>query len=80
MNSAWEEREGALYRRFQFKDFTEAFAFMMRVAEVAERMDHHPTWTNTYGLVEIWLSTHDAVGRITHRDHALAAAIDALLA
>jgi 4a-hydroxytetrahydrobiopterin dehydratase len=79
MSSAWEERGGALHRRIQFKDFTEAFAFMTRVAEVAERMDHHPTWTNTYGLVEIWLSTHDADGRITQRDHALAAAIDALL-
>jgi len=79
MSSAWQERDGALFRRFQFKDFAGAFAFMTRVAEVAEQMDHHPTWTNTYGLVEISLSTHDAGGRITQRDHALAAAIDALL-
>jgi 4a-hydroxytetrahydrobiopterin dehydratase len=80
MSSTWEEHDGALYRRFQFKDFAEAFAFMTRVAEVAERMDHHPTWTNTYAQVEIWLSTHDAGGRITQRDRALASAIDVLLA
>ncbi|MFN6177082.1 MAG: 4a-hydroxytetrahydrobiopterin dehydratase [Flavobacteriales bacterium] len=79
MNSVWEERDGALYRRFQFKDFNEAFGFMARVAMLAERMDHHPTWTNTFGLVEIWLRTHDAGGRITDRDRSLATAIDALL-
>jgi 4a-hydroxytetrahydrobiopterin dehydratase len=79
MNSVWEERDGALYRRFQLKDFNEAFGFMARVAMLAERMDHHPTWTNTFGLVEIWLRTHDAGGRITDRDRSLATAIDALL-
>ncbi|MFN6115519.1 MAG: 4a-hydroxytetrahydrobiopterin dehydratase, partial [Flavobacteriales bacterium] len=63
----------------QFKDFNEAFGFMARVAMLAERMDHHPTWTNTFGLVEIWLRTHDAGGRITDRDRSLATAIDALL-
>jgi 4a-hydroxytetrahydrobiopterin dehydratase len=52
---------------------------MARVAMLAERMDHHPTWTNTFGLVEIWLRTHDAGGRITDRDRSLATAIDALL-
>jgi 4a-hydroxytetrahydrobiopterin dehydratase len=79
MSSAWEERGGALHRRIQFKDFSAAFAFMTRVAMLAERMDHHPTWTNTYGLVEISLCTHDAGGRITDRDRSLATAIDALL-
>ncbi|MBL7707765.1 MAG: 4a-hydroxytetrahydrobiopterin dehydratase [Chitinophagaceae bacterium] len=75
----WKETDNKLYRKFQFKNFSEAFAFMTRVAIEAEKMDHHPLWTNVYNTVEIWLSTHDAGDIITGKDHKLAAQIDALL-
>lgn len=74
--SSWTEENGRLVREFRFKDFTEAFAFMTRVALIAERMGHHPDWSNVYDRVRITLSTHDAGGRVTEKDHALAAAID----
>lgn len=57
--SNWQELNGKLYRKLVFKDFSEAFAFMTRVAILAEKMDHHPSWQNEYNKVEIWLSTHD---------------------
>lgn len=72
----WELRDGKLYRRFKFPDFLQAFAFMTRVALLAEKQDHHPEWFNVYGTLEIWLTTHDANG-ISERDFKLAAAIDA---
>lgn len=72
----WEEKDDRLYRSFKFKDFPEAFAFMVRVAFIAEGMNHHPTWKNEWNKVEIWLSTHDAGDIVTAKDHALAAAID----
>jgi 4a-hydroxytetrahydrobiopterin dehydratase len=72
----WEEKNNSLYSKFQFKDFSEAFAFMTRVALAAEKMDHHPLWTNVYNQVEIWLSTHDAGNIVTDKDHALAKKID----
>lgn len=75
----WEIVDGALERNFQFADFSEAFAFMIRVALVAEKQEHHPTWTNTYNQLGIRLSTHDAGDTVTEKDHALAAAINALL-
>lgn len=75
----WKETDNKLYRKFQFKDFNEAFAFMTKVALAAEKMDHHPTWTNTYNTVEIWLSTHDAQNTITHKDKQLANRIDELI-
>jgi len=75
----WQETDNKLYRSFEFKDFSEAFSFMTRVALLAEKMDHHPTWTNTYNKVEIWLSTHTSGDVITGKDKALAAAIDKLL-
>ena len=75
----WAEQNNTLYRMFKFKDFSEAFAFMTRVAIAAEKMDHHPLWTNVYNKVEIWLSTHDAGDIVTEKDHALAKKIDALL-
>ena len=72
----WSEQNNKLYRKFQFKDFSEAFAFMTRVALVAEKMDHHPLWTNVWNTVEVWLSTHDAGNVVTEKDRKLAAAID----
>ncbi len=76
---AWEEKENSLYRKFEFKDFNEAFAFMTRVALIAEKMDHHPKWTNVYNKVEVWLSTHDAGNTVTDRDRKLAQRIDAIV-
>lgn len=75
----WEEKDNTLYRRFEFKNFSEAFAFMTRVAIEAEKMDHHPLWTNVWNKVEIWLSTHDAGNIVTDKDRKLAKRIDALL-
>ena len=75
----WQEKDNQLYGSFQFSDFKEAFSFMTRVALVAEKMDHHPYWTNVYNKVEIYLSTHDAGNVVTDKDHRLAKAIDGLL-
>jgi 4a-hydroxytetrahydrobiopterin dehydratase len=76
----WIERDGALHLDVQFHDFTEAFGFMCRVALVAERMGHHPDWSNSWNRVSIRLTTHDAGGIVTERDRALADAIDEILA
>ncbi|MBS1634191.1 MAG: 4a-hydroxytetrahydrobiopterin dehydratase [Bacteroidetes bacterium] len=75
----WQETNNKLYKKFQFKDFSEAFAFMTRVAMEAEKMDHHPLWTNVYNTVEIWLSTHSAGDVVTDKDRKLASVIDKLL-
>jgi 4a-hydroxytetrahydrobiopterin dehydratase len=75
----WTEKDNKLYKKFQFKDFSEAFAFMTRVALEAEKMDHHPLWTNVWNSVEIWLSTHSAGNIVTEKDRKLAAKIDALV-
>ncbi|MBZ4189227.1 4a-hydroxytetrahydrobiopterin dehydratase [Niabella beijingensis] len=75
----WTENDNKLYKSFSFKDFNAAFGFMARVALAAEKMDHHPTWTNTYNKVEIWLSTHDAGDIVTEKDHKLAEKIDKCL-
>lgn len=75
----WEKKDDALYCKFEFKDFSEAFAFMTRVALIAEKMDHHPKWTNVWNTVEVWLSTHDAGNTVTEKDKALAKKIDALV-
>ena len=72
----WEQKENQLYRKFTFRNFSEAFAFMVRVALLAEKMDHHPNWSNVWNTVEITLSTHDAGDIITEKDKKLAAAID----
>ena len=77
MPDAWVEADGALYRKFVFADFTEAFAFMTRVAAIAEEQNHHPDWSNSWNTVEISLRSHDK-GAITERDHQLAKAIDEL--
>ena len=76
----WKEKDNKLYRKFEFKDFSEAFAFMTRVALEAQSMDHHPLWTNVYNTVEVWLSTHDAGDIVTDKDKKLAKKIDKLLA
>lgn len=75
----WQEEQNKLYRKFEFKNFSEAFAFMTRVALAAEKMDHHPEWKNVYNTVEVWLSTHDAGDTVTEKDHKLAKKIDGLL-
>jgi 4a-hydroxytetrahydrobiopterin dehydratase len=72
----WQEKNNELYKKFSFKDFSEAFGFMTRVALAAEKMNHHPRWTNTYNTVEIWLSSHDAGDTITIKDHKLSEKID----
>lgn len=72
----WQETDNKLVRQFTFADFTEAFAFMTRVALIAEKMDHHPFWTNVYNQVTIELTTHDAGNTVTEKDRALAKAID----
>ena len=74
---SWREVAGrdAITRKFVFKDFSEAFGFMARAALVAEKLDHHPEWSNVYNKVEITLSTHDA-GGLSDKDVALAKFID----
>ncbi|MEJ7767033.1 MAG: 4a-hydroxytetrahydrobiopterin dehydratase [Chitinophagaceae bacterium] len=72
----WKEENNQLYKKFEFKNFSQAFAFMTRIAMVAEKMDHHPLWTNVYNKVEIWLCTHDAGNTVTEKDRKLAKAID----
>jgi len=74
----WEEKNNKLYKKFEFKDFSEAYAFMTRVALAAEKMDHHPMWTNVWNTVEIWLSTHDAGDIVTDKDRKLAKKIDSI--
>lgn len=75
----WTGENNTLYKKFEFKNFSEAFAFMTRVAIEAEKADHHPLWTNVYNKVEIWLITHDAGNTITAKDRKLAENIDKLL-
>lgn len=72
----WQEQDNQLIRAFSFADFKAAFSFMTQVALVAEKMDHHPWWSNVYNQVTIKLSTHDAGDVITDKDRALAAEID----
>jgi 4a-hydroxytetrahydrobiopterin dehydratase len=73
----WSEVSGrdAVTRKFEFKDFNQAFGFMARAALVAEKMNHHPEWFNVYNKVEVTLSTHDA-GGVTELDVKLAEAMD----
>ena len=75
----WKEEKDKLYKKFVFSDFNQAFGFMSRVALLAEKADHHPTWTNTWNTVEIWLSTHDAGNKVTQKDIDLASSIDDLV-
>ena len=75
----WKEENNQLSRSFTFKNFIDAFAFMSKVALIAEKMDHHPNWSNVYNKVEINLSTHDAGNRVTEKDRVLAEEIDKLV-
>lgn len=72
----WQEQNNSLHKKFEFKNFSEAFAFMTRVALAAEKMDHHPKWTNEYNKVEMWLSSHDAGDVVTEKDKKLSKIID----
>ena len=74
----WKEQNNELVKSFEFKDFSEAFGFMSRVALEAEKMQHHPNWCNVYNKVEIHLSSHDAGDIVTDKDRALAKKIDSI--
>ena len=73
----WSLDQGKLYRELKFPDFAQAFAFMTKVAALAEQQNHHPEWFNVWNTVRIHLATHDA-GGISERDFKLAAAINAV--
>ncbi|MDB6168532.1 MAG: phhB [Verrucomicrobia bacterium] len=75
---AWTFKRDALVKTFIFADFREALSFMVRVGFEAEAMNHHPEWTNTYNRVVIRLNTHDAGGKVTEKDLALAKKIQSL--
>jgi 4a-hydroxytetrahydrobiopterin dehydratase len=72
----WKQENNQLKRSFQFANFIEAFGFMSKVALIAEKMNHHPNWSNVYNTVDIALCTHDVGNTITEKDRKLAAAID----
>jgi 4a-hydroxytetrahydrobiopterin dehydratase len=74
----WTEENNQLKRSFEFKNFVDAFAFMTKVAFAAEKMNHHPNWSNVYNKVEIALFTHDAKDAITEKDIRLAKEIDSI--
>ncbi len=76
---SWIEKGNRLTKTFEFKDFVEAFGFMTKVAIVAEKLNHHPNWSNIYNTVSFELNTHDAGDIITEKDHELALEIDALI-
>jgi 4a-hydroxytetrahydrobiopterin dehydratase len=78
-NGSWLEENNTLYKKFVFKNFSEAFAFMTRVAIEAEKMDHHPRWTNVWNTVEVWLNTHSAGNVVTEKDRKLSKKIDSLI-
>ena len=75
----WKEEDNKLKKTFEFDDFITAFGFMSKVAIVAEKMNHHPWWSNVYNTVEIKLSTHDAGDIITDKDRRLAKQIDEMI-
>ena len=75
----WKEENNALTRTLKFKNFIEAWSFMSKVALVAEKMNHHPEWSNVYNTVNIKLTTHDKSNTVTDKDRQLAKKIDALL-
>lgn len=76
----WTHEENQLSRDFRFEDFSAAFAFMTRVALLAEQANHHPNWSNVYNVVSIALTSHDAGNVVTKKDFAFASRINSLLA
>ena len=76
----WQKINYKLYKKFEFKNFVDAFSFITKVALIAEKMNHHPNWSNVYNIVEISLNTHDAGDIVTEKDYELAKAIDKLMA
>jgi ribonuclease HI/pterin-4a-carbinolamine dehydratase len=76
----WQETKHGLYKQFNFDDFKSAWAFMTRVAELAEEFQHHPRWENEWSVVQIWLITHEGGHNITDKDRQMAEAIDAVYA
>lgn len=74
----WQETKHGLYKQFNFDNFKQAWAFMTRVAELAEEFQHHPRWENEWSVVQIWLITHEGGQKITDKDRQMAEAIDAL--
>ena len=74
----WQQTKHGLYKQFVFEDFHQAWAFMQRVADAANKMDHHPRWQNEWNVVDIWLSTHENGMQITDLDRELSATIDGL--
>lgn len=75
----WTERDGKLRRDFEFADFASAWAFMTRVALLAEKRDHHPEWSNVWNRVSIALTSHDRGSTVTDRDRAMAEEIDRIV-
>lgn len=75
----WQETDHGLYKQFNFENFKQAWAFMAKVAELAEEFQHHPRWENEWSVVQIWLITHEGGKKITDKDHQMAEAIDGLL-
>jgi 4a-hydroxytetrahydrobiopterin dehydratase len=74
----WNEQNNSLQKTFEFKDFSAAFAFMTRVAFIAEKLDHHPSWSNIWNKVNITLQTHSAGNTVTEKDREMAVMIDGL--
>jgi 4a-hydroxytetrahydrobiopterin dehydratase len=75
----WTLKNNQLYKKFEFNNFSQAFAFMTRVAIESEKINHHPLWTNEYNKLEIWLTTADKGNTVTDLDYLLAEKIDALI-
>ena len=75
----WQETKHGLYKQFNFENFKEAWAFMGKVADLAEEFQHHPRWENEWSVVQIWLITHEGGKKITDKDRQMAAAIDKLV-
>lgn len=75
----WKEENNTLTQTFKFKNFVEAWSFMTKVAMIAEKMNHHPEWSNVYNTVNITLTTHDKGNTITEKDRELASRIDELI-
>ncbi len=74
----WKQEEHALTKTFEFNDFVSAFSWMTKVAIWAEKLNHHPTWSNTYNKVSVKLTTHDAGNKVTEKDQLLAQKMDEL--